>query len=144
MHRAPGRVRAAVYAASKSIALKAFLLSLAAFYLGGQQTPTKEYIRLGDRVIAIENPTSSTISILATPTTTGAADPVQLTATLTPPCSTCVVTWSSTNNLGSFTDSGTAQTASFAPPSVTSPTTVVITASILSGTASANILVIRS
>src|SRR5438128_466449 len=73
-------------------AVRILTLGLMAVWLNGQQ-PSREYIRLGGRVIAIENTTPS-ITISPSSPTVGSLDTIQFMATN---CGGCTPTWSVDN-----------------------------------------------
>jgi hypothetical protein len=107
--------------------------------VGGQQTqtPAKEYIRIGDRVVAVENGAAvanCAISLTPSATSTGSLDTVQITATITPSaCTSNPITWTATQGTLS---SISASTDLFIPPAVTTTTPVTIMASILNASVS--------
>jgi len=81
-------------------AVRIVALGLVALWSSAQQ-PSREYIRLGDRVIAIENTTPS-ITITPANATLGSLDTLQLTAS----CGTCTPIWSVTPSAAADVSSG--------------------------------------
>ena len=107
------------------------LMALTVGSLAGQTAaPSKEYIHLGTRVIAIENPTttgSGPVRLVAWPATAslGPSQPLQFTAIVTGLTNTAV-TWSiAPTNLGSI---NSASGLYIAPAQITTAQSVIVTA----------------
>ena len=101
---------------------------------GKGQTPSKEYVRLGTQVIAIEEP-SFVINVNPAGFTTGSLDNVQFTASV-PGCPTCAVTWS-VSDTSKASIGSTSGILSPIASAITAPTTVSVTAT-LSGASPAS------
>jgi hypothetical protein len=70
------------------------VLALVTLLSGQQQQPSKEYIRIGGRVVAVENPVASTVTVCPPSPTVGMLDTLQLTASATSGCTpTSAATW---------------------------------------------------
>jgi hypothetical protein len=131
LHRLAARLR-------KRSAISSVTLAIVSM-MSGQQ-PSKEYIRIGDRVIAIENPVLFSVNVTPTSVTVGMADTLSFNAGTTPTCtSNCNPTWQVVSLPGD-TGAASINASGVLTPSAVGTIHVQATIGTASGTAAVTIL----
>jgi len=96
-------------------------------HLVAQQQPSREYIRFGNQVVAIENPSSiSSVTLTAPSFTIGALDLLQISETSTGCTSSCTPTWMVSGSGASISSSGLLTPV----PTITAIASVNVTATV--------------